>query len=79
MTNESPAFQPKHSLSQRHLTDIQVAEFLNVSVATARRWRLLGGGPRWVRIGGSVRYPFGDLETYLATLPSGGGNQAGKQ
>jgi excisionase family DNA binding protein len=56
-------------------TDIEVAQYLGVSVSTVRRWRLTGGGPRWVRIGGSsIRYPIADLEAYIAGLPSGGGN-----
>ena len=54
-------------------TDIEVAEYLGVSVSTVRRWRLLGGGPRWVRLGASIRYPVSDLNAYLASLPSGGG------
>jgi excisionase family DNA binding protein len=57
-------------------TDVEVAQYLGVSVSTVRRWRLTGGGPRWVRICGSVRYPFADLEAYLASLPSGGGTPA---
>ena len=54
-------------------TDVEVAQYLAVSVSTVRRWRLTGGGPRWIRIGGSIRYPFADLDAYLANLPSGGG------
>jgi len=55
-------------------TDVEVAQFLGVSVSTVRRWRLTGAGPRWIRIGGSsIRYPIADLEAYLANLPSGGG------
>ena len=64
---------------QNQLTDIQVAEYLNVSVSTVRRWRLLGGGPKWIRISGCIRYPKADLDAYLAGLPSGGGNNAGGQ
>ena len=56
-------------------TDIKVAEYLGVSTSTVRRWRLIGGGPRWVRIGASIRYPLSDLEGYVAGLPSGGGIQ----
>lgn len=60
---------------ERHnRTDIEVADYLGVSVSTVRRWRLTGGGgPRWVRIGTSIRYPRADLEAYVANLPSGGG------
>lgn len=60
-----------------NLTDVEVAEYLSVSVSTVRRWRLTGGGPRWVRIGGSsIRYPITDLEAYVASSPSGGGRPA---
>jgi excisionase family DNA binding protein len=62
---------------RRHHTDIEVAAYLDISVSTVRRWRLTGGGPRWVRIGTSIRYPLADLEAYVATLPSGGGHQTG--
>ena len=60
--------------TRHNLNDVEVAEYLGVSVSSVRRWRLNGGGPRWVRVGGgSIRYPFADLEAYLASLPSGGG------
>jgi len=67
------------TFTNQQLTDVQVAQYLNVSISTVRRWRLTGGGPRWVRIGGSVRYPFSDLEAYLCSLPSGGGQQTEAQ
>lgn len=54
-------------------TDVEVAVSLGISVSKVRRWRLTGGGPRWVRIGGCVRYPVADLHDYMARLPSGGG------
>jgi excisionase family DNA binding protein len=54
-------------------TDNEAAVYLGVSVSKVRRWRLMGGGPRWIRIGGSIRYPLADLEAYVASLPSGGG------
>jgi excisionase family DNA binding protein len=60
-----------------NLTDVEVAEYLNISSSTVRRWRLNGGGPRWVRLAGSssIRYPIADLEAYVANSPSGGGHQ----
>jgi excisionase family DNA binding protein len=58
-------------------TDVEAAQYLGVSISTVRRWRLTGGGPRWVRIGGSsIRYPLSDLEAYVANSPSGGGISA---
>ena len=59
------------------LTDYQVAERLNVSVATVRRWRLLKQGPRFIKVSGSaVRYFPTDVTKYLDTRPTGGGHQA---
>ena len=57
-----------------HRTDVEVARYLGVSVSTVRKWRLIGGGPRWIRVGrSSIRYPIADLEAYVVNLPSGGG------
>jgi excisionase family DNA binding protein len=65
--------KPSTETNRQNLDDVEVAAYLNVSVSTVRRWRRIGGGPRWVRIGSSIRYPRPDLETYLVSLPSGGG------
>ncbi|MGA2713662.1 MAG: helix-turn-helix domain-containing protein [Bryobacteraceae bacterium] len=73
MSKKSLACASQTTLSKQQLTDIEVARYLTVSVSTVRRWRLTGGGPRWIRIEGSIRYPPADLESYVATLPSGGG------
>jgi len=73
MGNESLAYASPLILSQQQLTDLQTAEFLNISVSTLRRLRLVGGGPRWIRIGSSIRYPMRDLQEYVASVPSGGG------
>jgi predicted DNA-binding transcriptional regulator AlpA len=76
MTNASLTYASQTTPRKQQLTDVEVAEYLAVSVSTVRRWRLTGSGPRWVRICGSVRYPIADLQAYLASLPSGGGHQA---
>ena len=47
------------------LNEFAVAEILDVSVATIRRWRLLQRGPRFVKIGAAVRYKREDV-TFLA-------------
>jgi len=77
MIKESLAYASQATPRKQQLMDVEVADYLNVSVSTVRRWRLTGGGPRWVRIMGSIRYPLSDLETYVASLPSGGGLQPG--
>jgi predicted DNA-binding transcriptional regulator AlpA len=54
------------------LTDIDVSKALDVSVATVRRWRLLNQGPRYLKIGASVRYRPEDVANWLDNRPSGG-------
>lgn len=38
-----------------NLSDIDAADFLQVSVHTLRKWRYLGRGPRYVKLGGAMR------------------------
>lgn len=38
------------------LSENQAAEFLGVSVRTLQAWRVRGGGPRYLKMGSSVRY-----------------------
>jgi len=51
------------------LNDVQVAEYLNMSVKTLRRWRLFRTGPKFLKIGSAVRYKRGDVETWMDSLP----------
>ena len=48
------------------LTETQVADILNLRVATLRRWRWIGQGPRFIKIGAAVRYDPEQLKDYLA-------------
>jgi predicted DNA-binding transcriptional regulator AlpA len=41
------------------------ADFLGISPRTLEGLRVRGGGPRFVKIGGSVRYRIASLEEYL--------------
>ena len=54
------------------LNERQVAGALGVSVATVRRWRLFRAGPRYIKIGSSVRYKPDDVTGWLDTRPVGG-------
>ena len=47
------------------LTEKQVGERWNVSLNTLRFWRSTGDGPRYVKLGRSVRYNVSALEKYL--------------
>ncbi|MBZ5727519.1 MAG: helix-turn-helix domain-containing protein [Acidobacteriia bacterium] len=60
------------------ITEDEVSKRLNVSVASLRRWRLLGRGPLFIKVGSLVRYRPEDLETWLAALPTGGSASRGR-
>lgn len=48
------------------LSTNQVAERLNVSPLTVRRWRLVDQGPPWVKLpAGTVRYDPDALDTWI--------------
>jgi hypothetical protein len=42
-----------------------------VPLGTVRRWRLVGGGPPFIKIGNLVRYRRTDVEAWLASLGGG--------
>jgi predicted DNA-binding transcriptional regulator AlpA len=47
------------------LTESKVAEQLGLSVATLRAWRHRGKGPRYLRLGRSVRYLPSDVDNFV--------------
>ena len=49
----------------RALTEREVADMLGLSVATLRAWRHRGRGPRFLRLGRSVRYLPADLADFV--------------
>jgi predicted DNA-binding transcriptional regulator AlpA len=55
------------------LNEYDVVAITGLSVASVRRWRLLGQGPRYLKIGAAVRYKPEDIEAWLTSRPTGGG------
>jgi predicted DNA-binding transcriptional regulator AlpA len=49
----------------RALTECEVAERVGLSVATLRAWRHRGKGPRFLRLGRSVRYLPSDVDDFV--------------
>ena len=47
------------------LTTKQAAEHLSLAVTTLEKYRVYGGGPRFVRLGRAVRYRASDLTAWL--------------
>lgn len=58
------------------LDDKELAQLLNISVASVRRWRLHGRGPKATKIGASIRYKLADIEEFINQCPTVGGHGA---
>jgi predicted DNA-binding transcriptional regulator AlpA len=67
-SHNPPPFNPQ-SPPKITMNEQQVAECLNMSTAVLRKWRRLGGGPKYLKIGRSVRYRREDVETWLSSRP----------
>ena len=52
-------------VSKRLYTEVEAADYLNIAVATLRRWRWSGHGPPFVKIGRCVRYEPADLDAHI--------------
>lgn len=48
------------------LTEHEVAALLALSHRTLQRWRWLGQGPAFVKLGGAVRYERSEIERFIA-------------
>jgi predicted DNA-binding transcriptional regulator AlpA len=54
------------------LSEGEVAAICGLTASAIRRWRLLGKGPRYIKVGSAVRYRLEDVNNWLETRPSGG-------
>ncbi len=50
----------------KHLNQIELSRRWSLSPRTLERWRWLGQGPRYLKIGGRVVYRLEDVEAYEA-------------
>lgn len=48
----------------RHLKQRELADRWNMSPRTLERWRWVGEGPQFIKIGGRVVYRLEDVEAY---------------
>lgn len=66
-----------HNLSPASLlTERDASVLLKIPMATLRRWRWAGAGPRFLKLGGHVRYRRGDIEEFIAAGERGGATEA---
>jgi predicted site-specific integrase-resolvase len=52
-------------MSEKLLTPEQAATLLHLKPKTLARWRWAGCGPRFIKIGGRVRYAESDLQAFI--------------
>jgi excisionase family DNA binding protein len=50
---------------RRVQTEDEAAEYTNFSKRTLQKWRVVGGGPKYLKIGRTVRYRLEDLDVFL--------------
>ena len=60
-------------MTERYLTEIQVAERTGISLKTLRRWRLENRGPKYSKFGSLVRYGVEELVQWEQAQPCGRG------
>lgn len=53
-------------LPDGRMTGDDAARYLGHKPKTLAMWRLMGKGPRWVKVGGRVFYYRADLEAFIA-------------
>ncbi len=52
------------------LNQKDVERITGLKPSTLEQWRLVGKGPRWIKLGRMVRYRESELHEYLNALPS---------
>lgn len=57
--------QPAPSSTRGALNDIELANRLGVSRKTLQKWRSLGIGPTYLKLGAKVVYRVEDIEAYV--------------
>ena len=54
-----------HVSLHRALDAVEAADFISFTVGTLANWRLIGKGPRFIKIGRTVRYRVVDLLEWM--------------
>ncbi len=54
-----------HVSHDQLMTETEAARLLGLKVATLRRWRWGGKGPRFLKLGAAVRYDPADLTAFI--------------
>lgn len=71
-TSRQGKSENKQIINRHFLSDVDVELHYNIPRKTLRNWRIFGKGPRFRKIGVSVRYDVRDVEAWMDSLPAGG-------
>lgn len=52
-------------MNKHLLTVAEAATYVSLSASTMNRWRVSGGGPVYIKLGGQVRYDVRDLDVWI--------------
>jgi hypothetical protein len=63
----------------RHLNQIELSRRWTISPRTLERWRWLGQGPNYLKVGGRVVYRLDDIDAYEAKHLHTGTSNVGRQ
>jgi predicted DNA-binding transcriptional regulator AlpA len=63
-------------IERRFGSEVEAARIAGISPRTLQKWRLFNRGPRWYRVGGSVRYDLTELVEWIKSHAAGGGEAA---
>jgi hypothetical protein len=66
MSKYQPAADQRGGNAVRHIDQRYLAARWGLSVRTLERWRWLGQGPAFLKLGGRVTYRIEDIEAYEA-------------
>ena len=66
VVDKKVASETRDPLPRKHLLTVkEAAERLSLSTHALDRWRRVGKGPKYVKIGYAVRYPVESIESYI--------------
>ena len=54
-------------MQSRKLDTLEAAEYIGAKPGTLEVWRVRGTGPRFIKLGRTVRYDVRDLDAFLAS------------
>ena len=66
-------------MTVKHLNQAELSARWNLSPRTLERWRWLGEGPRFLKLGGRVLYRLEDVEAFESTSAVGTSGQTPAQ